>query len=89
MIEENVKIHDNFSAEFKVGFMAEEPDKVSDFALNLWMFIPNGLDINRFTYSKTNFYRDLKSNIRQITPVWKLESLCDGEKSPYALLRKT
>ena len=89
MIEENVKIHDNFSAEFKVGFMAEKPDKVSDFALNIWMFIPNGLDINRFTYSKTNFYRDLKSNIRQITPVWGLDNLCAGEKSPYALLRKS
>ena len=46
MIEENVQIHANFSAEFKVGFMAEEPDKVSDFALNIWMFIPNGLDLS-------------------------------------------
>ena len=89
MIEEHLKIHDNFSVEFKVGFNARMNRKMNDFALNIWMFIPNSLDINRFTYNKDNFYRDLKSNIRQITPVWKLSELTDGSKSPYALLEKS
>ena len=87
MIEEHVKVHDKFSIEFKVGFIAHKEQKTNDFAMNLWVFIPNSLDINRFTYSKSNFYRDLKSNIRQITPVCKLTELVDGEQSPLNLLR--
>ena len=66
MIEEHVKAHDKFSLELKVGFIAHKEQKTNDFAMNIWMFIPNSLDINRFTYSKTNFYRDLKSNILSI-----------------------
>ncbi|MFT3751583.1 MAG: hypothetical protein QM800_01460 [Paludibacter sp.] len=89
MIEEQVKVHDKFSMEFKVGFIARKDQKTNDFAMNIWMFIPNSLDINRFTYSKTNFYRDLKSNIRQITPVWKLNEMDNGNKSPLNLLRKS
>jgi hypothetical protein len=89
MIEEQVKVHDKFSMEFKVGFIARKEQKTNDFAMNIWMFIPNSLDINRFTYSKTNFYRDLKSNIRQITPVWKLGDMDKGSKSPLNLLQKS
>ena len=89
MIEEHLKIHDKFSVEFKVGFNARMNQKVNDFALNIWMFIPNSLDINRFTYNKDNFYRDLKSNVRLITPVWKLSEITDGPKSPYKLLEKS
>ena len=89
MIDEHVKVHDKFSIEFKVRFIAQKDKKVNDFSMNIWMFIPNSLDINRFTYGKTNFYRDLKSNIRQITPVYKLSEIIEGEKSPYNLLRKS
>jgi len=89
MIEEHVKVHDKFSLEFKIGFNANKTHKTNDFAMNIWMFIPNSLDINRFTYSKTNFYRDLKSNIRQITPVYKLSEMATSEKSPLNLLRNS
>lgn len=89
MIEEHIKVHDKFSLEFKIGFNANKTHKTNDFAMNIWMFIPNSLDINRFTYSKTNFYRDLKSNIRQITPVYKLSEMADGSASPLNLLRNS
>jgi hypothetical protein len=89
MIEEHVKAHDKFSLELKVGFIAHKEQKTNDFAMNIWMFIPNSLDINRFTYSKTNFYRDLKSNIRQITPVFRLNEMADGQKSPLSLLQNS
>ena len=64
MIEELVKIHDKFSVEIKLGFNARRKQEVNDFSVNTWIFIPNSLDINRTTYLKTDFYRDLKSNIR-------------------------
>jgi len=89
MIEENVKLHDKFSVELKVGFVAKKKKKINDFAMNIWIFIPFSLDINRFTYSKTDFYRDIKTHIRLITPVFLLRDIAEGENSPFLYLRKS
>ena len=88
MIEEQVKIHDKFSVEIKLGFNARRKQEVSDFSVNTWIFIPNSLDINRTTYQKTDFYRDLKSNIRLITPVYLLRDLANPGKEPFTILQK-
>jgi len=89
MIDENVKIHDQFSLEMKVGFVAKQKQKINDFAFNVWMFIPNSLDINRFTYTKDDFYKDLTSHIRLITPAYLLRTLADPAASPFCLLEKS
>lgn len=89
MIEENVKIHDRHSAEIKLGFFARKKVKKSDFGMNIWMFIPNSLDINRFSYSKAAFYRDMKSNIRLITPIYILRDIAEAENSPLVYLQKS
>lgn len=88
MIEEHVKIHDGFSAEIKTGFVARRKQRKNEFAMNIWMFIPNSLDINRFTYSKQEFYRDMKSNIRLITPVYLLRDIAEGDGSAFRFLEK-
>lgn len=88
MIEEQIKIHDKFSVEIKLGFNARRKQEVSDFSVNTWIFIPNSLDINRTTYQKTDFYRDLKSNIRLITPVYLLRDLANSGKEPFTILQK-
>ena len=89
MIDEKVKVHDKFSVELKLSFITQPKKKRNDFALNIWMFVPNSLDINRYTYTKSEFYRDMKSNIRLITPVFKLTELIDADKSPYISLQKS
>ncbi len=89
MIEDLVKIHDKFSVEIKLGFIARKKQEISDFAVNTWMFIPNSLDINRVTYEKSDFYRDLKSNIRLITPIYLLRDIAIREKEPFALVEKS
>jgi hypothetical protein len=88
MIDENIKIHNRFSFEIKLGFMARKKAKISEFAVNSWLFIPNSLDVNSSNYEKKDFYRDLKTNIRLITPVFLLRDICKGGKSPLALLEK-
>ncbi|HPG33399.1 MAG: hypothetical protein H6541_03770 [Lentimicrobiaceae bacterium] len=88
MIEDLVKIHDKFSVEIKLGFIARKKQEISDFAVNTWLFIPNSLDINRFTYQKSDFYRDLKSNIRLITPVYLLRNIAVRENEPFLLMEK-
>lgn len=75
MIEGNVKIHNRYSVEIKLGFIAEKNSVESEFAVNTWIFIPNSLDINASNYDKKDFYRDLKSNTRLITPVYLLHEL--------------
>ena len=82
MIELTTKIHDKFTLEFKVGFNTEKaikPMKYSDFVMNTWIFMPNSLDINAAKYSKEDFYRDLKSGVRLITPSYSLHELANDE----------
>lgn len=88
MIEENVKIHNRFSIELKLSFLARKKKKVSDFAVNTWIFIPNSLDINPSNYEKKDFYRDLKSNIRLITPVYLLRDIISAPDSPLVQLEQ-
>ncbi len=89
MIEKNVKIHDRFSLELKFGYSTRRKQKVNLFEVNTWIFIPNSLDINRHTYSKTDFYKDLKSNIRLITPEFLLRDIADRAKSPFVHLEES
>jgi hypothetical protein len=87
MIEEQVKIHDKFSLEIKLGFLAKKPH-INEFSVSTWIFIPNSLDINRWNYQKGDFYKDLKANIRLITPVYTLAELADENEEPYRFLKE-
>lgn len=90
MIDLQTKIHDKFTLEFKVGFIAKKNQnilKVNDFVMNTWIFVPNSLDINKSKYSKDDFYRDIKSGVRLITPSYLLHDLAnDDTLLPYQLL---
>ncbi|MDL2319870.1 hypothetical protein LJC45_01920 [Alistipes sp. OttesenSCG-928-B03] len=89
MIEIKAKIHDRFSIEFKVGFVVRRKLKENNFAINTWIFVPNSLDINPMTYTKTDFYRDVKSNIRFITPKFLLREIAGGKAIPLTKLRRS
>lgn len=97
MVTINAKKHDNFSVEFKFGFEDDggkndgkrNGGKGSgrDFAVNAWIFVPNSIGINPESYGKDQFYRDLKSNIRLITPVYSLAEIADDNALPLKSLR--
>jgi len=89
MIEDHVKVHDRFSLEFKIGFTAQKNQEENDFSMNMWIYVPNSLDINRHTYSKKEFYRDVKSNIRLITPIYLLRDISNPEELPFRLLEES
>lgn len=88
MIEVTTKIHDKFALEFKLGFVADEKSRKSDFSANMWLFFPKSLDINPNTYTKANFYQDIKSNVRLITPKYPLGEIVHGDAQPLGYLRK-
>ena len=88
MISIQAKKHDNFSVEFKFGFNCIEDGVRDDFSVNAWVFVPNSLDINPENYGKKQFYRDVKSNVRLITPVYLLRDIARDTSQPLVQLKK-
>lgn len=88
MIDIKPKIHDNNTLEFKVGFIPDEGVAYNDFYMNTWIYIPEVLDVNRHTYTKDDFYRDTISNLRLITPSYRLKELASADSLPNRRLRQ-
>ena len=90
MIDVQPKIHDKFTLELKVGFHSLQQEPVSNFEVNIWTCLPESLDINPSKYSKSDFYRDIKTNLRLITPTYSLDDLANDENNtPIAELHKS
>lgn len=92
MIDIKVKIHDKFSFEFKISFIASPNTTIEDaneFGINTWLFVPNSLNINRATYTKERFYRDTTSHIRLITPIFSLDQICHLQNNPLERLKRS
>ena len=82
MITIQAKKHDDFSVEFKFGFNCKEDGVRDEFSVNAWMFVPNSLDINPENYGKKQFYRDIKSNVRLITPTYLMRDIAQENSLP-------
>ena len=87
MISIQAKKHDNYSVEFKFGFNCNEGSKRDDFSVNAWVFVPNSLGVNAENYGKKQFYRDVKSNVRLITPTYLLREIAQEDSLPLNSLR--
>lgn len=89
MLNIEAKIHDRFTLEFKVGYSHDDDrSPVSDFLMNTWVFVPDALYINPKTYSKTEFYRDVRSYVRLMTPVYGLHELVEPDSPPFTALNE-
>ncbi len=82
MISVNTKIHDKFSLECKIAYKTRRKLNVNNFILNTWIFVPNSLDINPATYKREDFYKDIRTNIRLITPVFLTRDIVSGDAIP-------
>lgn len=87
MISIQAKKHDNYSVEFKFGFNCNEGIESDEFAVNAWIFVPNSLGVNAENYGKKQFYRDVKSNVRLITPIYLLHEIAQDDSLPLTSLR--
>lgn len=88
MIEETIQIHDKNQFEIKLGyqFAGEETAKVYD--VETYMFFPNNLGINRYTYTRSDFYSNTQVYVRLKTPVVLLQNMVTGKDSPLKKVRK-
>ena len=78
MMKIRTRIHDKFSLEFKIWYASQRgsTEKVK-YRLENWIFVPAALDINALTFSREQFYSDITTYYRTITPVYLLEDIAD------------
>ena len=91
MINIEVKQHNNLTIEFKSGISISTPSKEkewSEFLINTWFYVPSGLGISPQAYKKDDFYKDVKTYLRLITPIYSLEDILNDQKGPLARLKR-
>lgn len=89
MIQNSVKIHDNFSLEIKSIYENTSKRKKTKYDTITYLFIPNGLNINNQTYTKTKFYNDVKVYIRYNASEYTLEEIINLKTGPLNLFIKS
>lgn len=89
MIEKNVKIHDKFQFEIKLGYKIKKNQDKNAYLIDTFFFIPYSLGINSQTYSKDVFYKDIHGYIRLKTPTLLLRQIVNSESSPLTGLKKS
>ena len=88
MIQDSVKIHDNFSLEIKSIYENISEKKKTKYNTLTYLFIPNGLNINNQTYPKSKFYNDVKVYIRYNASEYTLDEILDLKAGPLHQLIK-
>ena len=89
MIKEKIKIHGGESFEIDLGYLYNSEIKTSNYNIDTYIFTPRSLDINKSTYSKSDFFQDTKANVRFITPVYELSEIIHGDNSAFAKLQES
>ncbi|MBI9040368.1 hypothetical protein [Lutibacter sp.] len=89
MIQNSVKIHDNFSLEIKSIYENISKSKKTNYDTITYLFIPNGLNINNQTYSNSKFYNDVKVYIRYNASAYTLEEIINLKTGPLNLFAKS
>lgn len=87
-IEQAVKPHDRYQVEVKLDYELMG-DRKTRYEISTYIFIPNTLGINPFTYSKTNFYRNIQNYIRLKTPELILREFSEHSESPLVRIEET
>lgn len=90
MIRETIKKHDQLSFEIKLEFpVSKETRKKDAYFVNIYLFLPYALDVNKHSYTKEDFYNSLKTYIRLTTPSYPLRNITKGKNSPLSKLKKS
>lgn len=85
----DVRIHDKYQIEFKTHYRFKRPEKSTSYALEIYIFASNSLDLNPESYPKYLFYRDLQTYIRLETPKIALRHIVSGKQNPFQNLVKS
>lgn len=89
-IEEWLRRHDDYHVEVKLGYDLNRSRRKDLYTVEYFFFLPDNLDVNPSTYTKTQFHRDLLLHIRFKAPELSLAALADAsnERSPLCKIRE-
>ena len=84
----DVRIHDKYQIEFKTHYRFKQQEEHTTYAVEIYMFIPNSLDLDHDNYPKYLFYRDLQTYLRFETPTIALRHVASGKRNPFQSLEE-
>jgi hypothetical protein len=84
----DVRIHDKYQLEFKSHYRFKQQEEQTSYALEIYMFVPNSLDLDHSNYPKYLFYRDLQTYLRFETPRIALRHVVSGKRNPFQSLEE-
>jgi hypothetical protein len=78
-------VHDRyqFESSFDFDIRSNNNEKNKKYQIDMYIFIPENISINSDTYTRDNFYKDLRNYLRIKTP--DLFKLCSNENSLLSL----
>ncbi len=92
MLNHEIKIHDRKQFEIKLHYPFSKKRRKKEYLVETYIFVPNVLGINKFSFHKKNFYDSVKNYIRFATPRYTLQQLADKNETPlnkvYDVIRK-
>jgi len=82
-----IHFRDRWQFELKSEFFPLPTLKKNIYIQEFYFFIPNALQVNQETYSKSEFYRDQTNLMRYKTPEFQLKELYDQANTKSPLIR--
>ncbi len=87
-IQQSAIPHDKYQLELKLDYGLGEGAQ-THYRISTYLFIPRSLGITEESYSKAEFYRDVKNYIRIKTPKMRLRDLLNSEDSPLKEIQES
>jgi len=86
-IQQAVKPHDKYQVEVKLDYELLKA-RQTRYEVSTYIFIPRSLGINKATYAKADFYRDVQNYIRLKTPAFILRDFTENPTSPLLAIER-
>ncbi|MFL5345913.1 MAG: hypothetical protein ACJ8AT_14075 [Hyalangium sp.] len=86
LLQNRLEVHDRKQFEIKLEYQPSGADDETRYLVEMFLFVPNSLNIDAETYPRADFYADIHNYVRFTTPVMSLEELLSSASSPLANL---
>jgi hypothetical protein len=86
LLQNRLEVHDQKQFEIKLEYQPSGADNETRYLVEMFLFLPNSLNIDAETYPRAYFYADIHNYVRFTTPVMSLEDLLAVEGSPLVRL---
>ncbi len=86
LLQNRLEVHDRKQFEIKLEYLPSGADDETRYLVEMFLFVPNSLNIDSETYPRAAFYADIHNYVRFTTPVMSLEELLGSDGSPLMRL---